>query len=59
MDPSSVNSPARDTPDTQRGELYITRRVVVQRSQLGGQHKLDLVQDPVVVRSQRSHRCDV
>lgn len=33
----------------------LTCRVVVQRSQLGGQHVLDPVQDPVVGGSERSH----
>lgn len=40
---------------------FRTCRVVVERSQFGGQHVLDLVQDPVVGRSERSHgrRCSV
>lgn len=43
------------TKQTQDGQLCLTCRVVVHRSQLGGQHVLDPVQNPVIGRSERSH----
>lgn len=39
----------------QEAEQYFTCRVVVERSQFGGQDVLDPVQNPVVGRSERSH----
>lgn len=48
------------TPLKHRGpeeNRFWTCGVVVHRSQLGGQHVLDLVQNPVIGRSQRGHDC--
>lgn len=48
------------TPFKHRGpeeNCFWTCRVVVQRSQFGGQHMLDPVQNPVIGSSKRSHDC--
>lgn len=47
--------PPPNTKQTHYGQLCLTCRVVVHRSQLGGQHVLDPVQNPVIGRSERSH----